>query len=313
MPNPKPPAGVFLMDTGGDDTGSGEASDFDFFAERRRQASEDNELNENNVGDTDVWETGQLPGWWKRPELPPTISEQARLSLLRDLRTDWHSFPLIPWYEEDDHDVKYDHLPSEDWAYLQLFLCSEAARKANAGVPTFYATQLFTRIEETNQLRNWFRVKAKKEEKTADNLREQIRGLQMLLDRAERDGRYELAKANRARAVGESLNKLVFLYRTRSNALTPAILLNLLSPLTSTKQKMNPSASPSSLSSPSGIDAATVREYRETVAILAEKIDKLEKSPEGSSSAELIFWKSMRDDLDRLRPIIADLCGSSAS
>lgn len=54
-------------------------------------------------------------------------------------------------------------------------------------------------------------------------------------------------------------------------------------------------------------------EYRETVAMLAKKIDKLEKNPDSSSSAELIFWKSMRDDLERLRPIVAELCGSSAS
>jgi hypothetical protein len=61
-------------------------------------------------------------------------------------------------------------------------------------------------------------------------------------------------------------------------------------------------------------DTATAREYRELIAILSKKIDQLEQNPKSPSlSTDIIFWKSMRDDLYRLETMITDLCGPLTS
>ncbi|KAF9029756.1 hypothetical protein BDP27DRAFT_1375445 [Rhodocollybia butyracea] len=208
---------TFPMDTTGgdiDDAGSSsaEVSDSDSSAGGQADLTEcDGHFPEGH----DVWESRGLAGWWEEPDLP-VVSEQARITLLRELRADWFNLPVLPWHKNDSPDLRYDHLQSEDWAHLQLFLCSEAAREANAGVPTLHWAQLFARIDEAKRVRAKFRHRARRHDLRTHALRDQIKALQCQLEEAERNRQHELAKSNRARDVSQSLNKLVFIYRTRA-------------------------------------------------------------------------------------------------
>lgn len=220
---------TFPMDTTGgdiDDAGSSsaEVSDSDSSAGGQADLTEcDGHFPDGH----DVWESRGLAGWWEEPDLP-VVSEQARITLLQELRTDWFNLPALPWYKNDSPDLRYDHLQSEDWAHLQckialcryctrfhvspVFLCSEAAREANAGVPTLHWAQLFARIDEAKRVRAKFRHRARHHDLRTHALRDQIKALQCQLEEAERNRQH----SNRARDVGQSLNKLVFIYRTRA-------------------------------------------------------------------------------------------------
>jgi hypothetical protein len=178
---------------------------------------------------TDVYEHRYLANWMNETELPSVISEQVKMTLLRELRID--GLRDITHLKGENHDKKYDLLPSEDWAHLQrkivccsycthvdvpsVFLCSDAARKANAGVPTFHGSQLIARFKYAEWIFQRMTIDAEKQSSVAAALRDQIMKLKQELANVEQRRKILVTHANRTKAVTESLHKLMFIYRTR--------------------------------------------------------------------------------------------------